>query len=247
MGEWTKAKVVENKQWNERLFSLKIDADVKTFKAGQFIRVALDLDGERLARPYSCVNSPDERPFEIYFNIVEEGPLSPVLAKLQAGDDIYFWDKINGLLTVEAVPQTRHLWMMATGTGVGPFLSILKTASSYKKFERFVLVHAVRNVDELTYQETIQPILKNYSDAVSYVAVVSRESRKNTLKGRIPDLIKSGELEAKAGVKLSAEESHVMLCGNSGMIQDTMALLNERGMCKHTRKEPGHLTMEKYH
>lgn len=247
MGEWIKAKIDANKQWNDRLFSLKIDADIGPFKAGQFIRVALDIDNEKVGRPYSCVNSPDERPFEIYFNIVPEGPLSPLMAQLKAGDDIYIWDKVNGLLTVQDVPEAKHLWMMATGTGIGPFLSILKTASSYNKFEKFVLVHAVRTYEELTYQQTIQDVLAKYVGLVNYVPIVSREQNPACLQGRIPALITSGEMEAKAGLSLSAEDSHVMLCGNSGMIQNTMAVLGERGMRKHMRKQPGHITMEKYH
>ncbi len=247
MGEWVKGKIIENKQWNDRLFSLKVEAATKGFKAGQFIRVSMEIDGERVGRPYSCVNTPTEQPFEIYFNIVHEGPLTPLLAKLQAGDELSVWDTVNGLLTVEDVPEAKHLWMFATGTGLGPFLSIMKTAASYEKFEKFVLVHAVRTAEELTYQDSINSILKQYSDSVVYVPIVSREDHSDGLRGRIPDLIKSGELESKVGLTLSTAESHVMLCGNSGMIQDAIVTLGERDMVKHTRKEPGQISMEKYH
>jgi len=247
MGEWIKGKIIENKQWNERLFSLKIEADTKAFKSGQFIRVGLDIGEKRIGRPYSCVNTSGQRPFEIYFNIVPEGPLTPLLAKLQAGDELFVWDTVNGLLTVEDVPQASALWMFATGTGLGPFLSILKTKTSYDKFSKLVLVHAVRTAEELTYSDMVKEILEEYTDSVVYVPIVSREQHATALKGRIPDLVKSGELEEKVGIKLSKEDSHVMLCGNSGMIQDTMKVLGERGMVKHTRKEPGHISMEKYH
>ena len=125
--KWFDGEVIENVQWNERLFSLKIKAPLANFKAGQFVRVGLEIDGEVLARPYSLVNSPDEDYLEIYFNIVPEGPLSPLLAKLEAGDTIKVAEKTAGFLVVDEVPEIKNLWMMATGTAIGPFLAILKT------------------------------------------------------------------------------------------------------------------------
>ena len=247
MGEWVEARVVENKRWNERLFSLYFEAAVKPFKAGQFVRVALDINGERVGRPYSCVNTPEERPFEIYFNIVEEGPLSPRLAALQAGDRLWAWDSGNGLLTIDAVPAVPKLWMFATGTGVGPFLAILKSAESWTRFQKLVLVHAVRFAEELTFQETIQQVAAERGTQFVYLPIVSREPTVSALTGRIPTLIESGEFESRAGVALDAADSHVMMCGNSGMIKDTSLLLEGRGMKKHTRREPGHISTEKYH
>ena len=100
MADWLTAKVVEKIQWNERLFSLRIQAELEYFEAGQFARVALDIGGERVARPYSLVNKPTDEYLEIYFNIVAEGPLTPKLAELEAGDEVFVTDKANGFLTV---------------------------------------------------------------------------------------------------------------------------------------------------
>ena len=125
--KWLDGVVVENRQWNERLFSLRIKAPLESFKSGQFVRVGLEVDGEVLARPYSLVNTPDEEYLEIYLNIVPEGPLSSLLVNLKAGDAIKVAGKAAGFLVVDEVPEVKNLWMMATGTAIGPFLSILKT------------------------------------------------------------------------------------------------------------------------
>lgn len=129
MADWLKANVEEKTQWNERLFSLHMQPGLDDFIASQFARVGLDIDGERIARPYSLVNKPGDNSLEIYFNIVPEGPLSSRLAALEAGDDIYVTEKAYGFLTIDEVPDSRDLWLLATGSGVGPFLSILKRSS----------------------------------------------------------------------------------------------------------------------
>jgi len=134
MANWLSGKVIKKIQWNERLFSLRIRCDLENFESGQFVRVALDIDGERVARPYSLVNTPDDDYLEIYFNIVAEGPLTPKLAMLEPGDEIFVTDKANGFLTVFELPECKNLWMLATGTGVGPFLSILKRRKSLAAF-----------------------------------------------------------------------------------------------------------------
>jgi ferredoxin--NADP+ reductase len=143
--DWLSGKVVEKKQWNERLFSLRIQVDFNGFLSGQFVRVALDIDGERVARPYSLVNTPEDNLLEIYFNIVPEGPLSPKLAELEIDDEIFVTSKANGFLTVDEVPECKHLWLFATGTGVGPFLSILKNQETWQRFEKIVLAYSVRD------------------------------------------------------------------------------------------------------
>ena len=158
--KWLDGEVIENYQWNDRLFSLKINAPLENFKPGQFIRVGVEVDGEVLARPYSLVNSPDEDFLEIYFNIVPEGPLSPLLAKLKAGDKIKVAGKTAGFLVIDEVPDVKNLWMMATGTAIGPFLSILKTEQPYERFEKIVLCYSVRTKDELSYLDTIDELLK---------------------------------------------------------------------------------------
>ena len=246
MADWLTGKIVEKKCWNDRLYTLRIECDFDTFESGQFVRVALDIDGERVARPYSLVNKPDDDSLEIYFNIVDEGPLSPRLAELEVGDEIFVTDRANGFLTVSEVPQCRHLWMLATGTGVGPFLSILKNRDAWQRFEKIVLVYSVRDISELAYQQQVADIQQQWPQKFSFVPLVTREKVEGMLNQRITDSIEDDSLEQTTGVVID-EDSHVMMCGNSEMIADVTEVLAKRGLRKHRRREPGHITTEKYH
>lgn len=247
MTEWVQATVVEHTRWSDALISLRFEAELEPFNAGQFIRVGRDIDGERIGRPYSLVNAPHERPHEIYFNIVAEGPLSPRLAQLQPGDTFWVAPKPNGFLTLDEVPEARHLWLFATGTGIGPFLSILKTAAPWSRFEKIVLGHSVRTRNELSYQETVHDLLERHPAQFQFVPFITGEPCEDHLGQRIPASIESGALEQKTGLTLTPELSHVLLCGNSGMLQDALISLEKRGMQRHRRREPGHVSMEKYH
>ncbi len=247
MVNWLKGVVVENRQWSTGLFSLRIDVPLGDFRAGQFVRVALDIDGEQVARPYSLVNAPHEDFFEIYFNIVPEGPLSSRLAALKAGDIVQVAEKVSGFLTINEVPEVDHLWMMATGTGVGPFLSSLKTEEPWQRFKKIVLGYSVRLAEELSYTETISRLLEEHPEQMEFVAFVTREVMEGAFNSRITTTIESGELEKRVGISLDPATSHVMMCGNSDMIQSVSGLLESRGMRRHRRREPGHITTEKYH
>ena len=247
MTNWLQAEVVERRQWNERLFSLRIAVPLPAFKAGQFLRIALDVDGEIIARPYSLVNAPGEPLLEIFFNIVEQGPLSPRLANMQAGSQLLVSEGANGFLVVDEIPACRYLWLFATGTGIGPFLSILKTDQPWQRFEKIVLAYSVRTQDELAYAERIQQLQAQHGEQLCFVPLVTREAVSSALQMRITAALESGALEAKAGIPLLAETSHVMMCGNSDMIAEVSGLLAERGLRRHRRREPGHITTEKYH
>jgi len=247
MANWLKGVVVENRQWSTGLFSLRIDVPLGEFRAGQFVRVALDIEGEQVARPYSLVNAPHEDFFEIYFNIVPEGPLSPKLATLKAGDEVQVAEKVSGFLTINEVPEVDYLWMMATGTGVGPFLSSLKTEEPWQRFKKIVLGYSVRLAEELSYTETISRLLEEHPNQMEFVPFVTREVKEGAFNSRITASIESGELEKRVGIPLAPETSHIMMCGNSEMIQEVSGLLEARGMRRHRRREPGHVTTEKYH
>ena len=247
MADWQESRVLGKTEWNDKLFSLTFDADLLPFKAGQFIKVGLEVDGERIERPYSLVNAPDEKPGEIYFNLVDEGPLTNVLANIQPGDPIWVTRDAHGFLVLDEVPEAKHLWMMATGTGLGPFISMLRSGEANARFEKIVLVHGVRYAADLSYQERIAEISDGIDGKLTYIPVISREKSENALHGRITHLIENGDLEERAGLQLNAEESHLMLCGNIAMIRDVIKLLEPRGMKKHRRYEPGHIMMEKYH
>ena len=246
MANWLDGKVIEKKQWNERLFSLRIQCDLENFESGQFVRVALDIDGERVARPYSLVNTPDDDYLEIYFNIVAEGPLTPRLAELKEGDEIFVTDRANGFLTVTELPECKNLWMLATGTGIGPFLSILKGEKVWQRFEKVVLGYSVRDLSELSYQAQIAAIEKQHGEQFSFVAFVTREKVDGAMHQRITTSIEDASFENRVGITID-EDSHIMMCGNSAMISSVTEVLEKRGLRKHRRREPGHITTEKYH
>lgn len=246
MAAWNVGKVVEHKQWSKTLYSLYIESEVEPFEAGQFIKVALEIDGEVIGRPYSLVNPPDSRPLEIYYTEVPDGLLTSHLARLGSGDDILVAPRAHGFMILDEVPQARHLWLIATGTGIGPFLSILATDKPWQHFERVVLVYAVRTLSELSYQKRISQILAEHPGQLSFIPFISRETSDFALPGRIPQAIIDGRLEACAGIKISAESSQVMLCGNPQMIVDTTRALIGRGLKKHRRFEPGQITAENY-
>ena len=247
MPDWLTGTVTANRQWTERLFSLRFSAPMDSFKAGQFVRIALDIDGETVARPYSLVNAPGEAEFEIFFNIVHEGPLTPRLALMKPGDNFRVADRPYGFLTIDEVPESRHLWMLATGTGVGPFISIMKSGDAWRRFEKVVLVYSVRTATELAYQDEIAKAQTLHDEQLSFLPLVTREPLEGAINMRVTAAIESGKLEKRAGITMNAQDSHVMMCGNSAMIADVTELLKSRDMRKHLRREPGHITTEKYH
>lgn len=247
MANWLDGKVIDNKRLNDYLTALIIDVDLGNYEAGQFVRVGLrDGDGV-LARPYSLVNTPQENHLEVYFNIVEEGPLSPRLFDLQAGDDVLVSDNPSGFLTVSEIPPCKHLWMIATGTGIGPFLAILKSAAAWQRFETIVLCYSVSYAEELAYQNVIAAIAAEHGEQFRFVPVVTRETHPEALGKRVPLLLQDGSLEQQVGIGINAQDSHVMMCGSSNMITDVSAELGSRDMKKHRRRDPGHFTTEKYH
>ena len=245
MSAWLDGKVIEHRAWTDALFSLRVEAPQLRFEAGQFVRIAVDIEGERIARPFSFVNAPDDPVLEFYGIIVPEGPLSPRLAKLRSGDKLWVADNPSGFLVLSEVPPADDLWLVATGTGIAPFLSILRTRKLWERYRRVVLVHAVRHAAELVYRDLIGQIAAAQPGRVSYVRFVSREKSSGALEGRIPAAVRDGRLAA-AGGEFAPERSQFMLCGNPDMLKDTTAALVERGFRKNRRRTPGHITVESF-
>ena len=250
MSKWLEGRIVTNRQWTERLVTLQVSVPALTFVAGQFARLALPAPpGSKeamLGRPYSFVNPPTAAPHEFYFNVLPDGPLSPRLAALAPGDPVWLLDRANGFFCAPELPEAAALWCLSTGTGLGPFLSILRTDEPWEKFDRIVLVHAVRHAADLSYGEVIAGIASARPGRFSFAPLVSREAKRDALPGRIPAAIREGRLEAWTGVPLTAANAHAMLCGNPDMVRDTQVVLEQRGMRRHRRKEPGHFTVETY-
>lgn len=247
MSDWFKGTVVGRHAWADGLYSMQIDAPVGEFKAGQYIKLALDVGDERIGRPYSLVNAPQDRPLEVYFNEVPQGPLTPRLSDLDLGGSLWVSAQAGGIFTLESVEPTQTLWLIATGTALGVYLSILRTPEPWDRFERIILVHGTRTVPELAYGETIAGIAERRGTQFRFVPVVSREDHPAVLRGRITDLITGGVLEGYVGASIAHDSSHVMLCGNSAMIKDAKVILEGRGLVRHRRNAPGQYTTEQYH
>ncbi|HTQ77417.1 MAG TPA: ferredoxin--NADP reductase [Burkholderiales bacterium] len=253
MSGWLEGKVLENRHWTETLFSLRVElgksAPPLAFEAGQFVRIALDAEAgnpaSRIARPFSFVNPPADPMLEFYGVIVPEGPLSPRLARLAAGDMLWVADNPAGFLVLREVPPAEDLWLVATGTGIAPFVSILATDAPWQRYRRVILVHAARHARELVYRQLIEGFERRYESKFKYVSFVSREQACGSLAGRIPAAIADGRLEAAAG-PISPERSQFMLCGNPQMLKDTSAALAARGLKRHRRRAPGQISVEAF-
>jgi ferredoxin--NADP+ reductase len=246
MAKWIQGTVIDNIHWTENLFSLKIDADVDSFSAGQFTSLALDVGGKRVARPYSYLSSPDQQPIEFFFYTAVDGVLSNAMVKLKVGDSIWVRQQANGFFVLDEVPSADELWMLGTGTGVAPFFSILHTELAWQRFQRIVLVHAVRTEEDLRYQELVQGLREKYPDRFLFQAFVSREVCSGTITGRVPAAIADGSLENTLGLQLDTRRSQIMLCGNPDMVKDCTETLKARGFTKNRRRTPGHITAENY-
>ncbi|CUS48112.1 MAG: ferredoxin--NADP+ reductase Fpr [Idiomarinaceae bacterium HL-53] len=245
MSGWVEGRIVEKKYWNPTLLSLRIEVPPFDFIPGQFVRIGVPTHDKPIFRAYSLVSQPTESQIEFIITIVPDGLFTPTLNAMREGDTLLVTQPPSGFFTLKDVPPAHSMWMMSTGTGIGPFLSMLKSGQPWSTFERVVLVHAVRTAEDLCYQELIAEWQETHPQQFRYIPILSRDHQANTLKGRIPHLIENEQLEKAAGCKLDLS-AQVMLCGNPGMIQDTRQLLEARGMNLNLRRKPGHVTVEQY-
>lgn len=246
MPNWVEGKVVENIHWHQNLFSLKVEASIDAFTAGQFTSLALDIGGERIARPYSFLSSPGQQPLEFFFYVATDGVLSNALVRLEVGDKLWVKQQAAGFFTLNEVPDARDLWMLATGTGIAPYFSILGTDELWQRFQNVVLVQGVRSRMDLRYQDLVTHYQQSYPQRFHFQPFVSREDSEGAIRGRIPESIQQGNLEAAVGLKLEVEHSQIMLCGNPAMVKDSVEILKQRGFSKNLRRKPGQLTTENY-
>jgi ferredoxin--NADP+ reductase len=247
MADWVNGKVTQVTQWTDGLFSITVHAPIAPFIAGQFAKLALEIDGERVQRAYSYVNAPSDPNLEFYLVTVPEGKLSPRLNQLRPGSEVMVTKEAAGFFVLEEVPECDTLWMLATGTAIGPYLSMLQEGKDLERFKNLVLVHATRFARDLSYLPLMQQLQQRYNGQLRIQTIVSREEVTGSLTGRVPALIEDGRLEAAVGLPLDAETDHVMLCGNPQMVRDTQQTLkDQRQMRKHLRRKPGHITSEQY-
>ena len=235
------------------LFTLRTTRDPGfRFHAGQFARLGVTkADGSTVWRAYSVVSSPFDEYLDFFSIVVPGGEFTSELSRLRVGDTLMVERQATGFLTLNRFVDGRDLWLLGTGTGVAPFLSILQDFEVWEKFERIILVYSAREARELAYQSLIQGLaqreyLAEYAHKLTYLPLVTREQHPGALHGRITTLIANGELERAAGVALTPEHSRVMICGNPQMIDDTRQLLKQRDMQLSLSRRPGQVAVENY-
>lgn len=260
--KYTRQTITHVHTWvPEKLFSVHVTRDPNFhFQAGQFARVGLpeadNPDGEpTIWRAYSMVSTPAEDRLEFYSIVVPDGQFSPRLAQLKAGDALYVDKTAFGFLTIERFPQGGDLWLLATGTGLSAYLSILRDPTAWRTFRRIVLVHGVRSASELAYRDEIESwrqhpdyaeFFQADPDKLTYLPIATREAIPGMPQARLTTLIENGGLEQLAGMPLDPEQSKIMLCGNPAMLSDARKLLGERGFAPGRRGIPGNLAVENY-
>jgi ferredoxin--NADP+ reductase len=243
---WTRARVTDRIDWAEGLLTLRLDLGLG-FRAGQFVSLGLPGErGERVHRLFSIASAPGER-LEFFGVRVEDGELSPDLADLGVGDALWVHRDPQGTFTLDRVPDARTLWLVATGTGLAPYVSMLRTEEPWTRFERIVVVHGVRRLADRAYATEIARRSAEHGGRLAQVFAVSREKPEpGMFAGRVTDALAHDRLAGLAGVELEPSSSHVMLCGHPAMIEEMERLLAERSFRRNRRSSPGQVTAERY-
>ncbi|CAL4044024.1 Flavodoxin/ferredoxin--NADP reductase [Buchnera aphidicola (Anoecia corni)] len=249
MSNWTTAKIIKIKKWTEQLFTVFMTANIDDFIPGQFSKISILTDSKkRIQRAYSYVNPPNNNILEFYISRISEGCLSPTLYSLKPKDKVFITKKSFGCFTLNNIISCKILWMIATGTAIGPYLSILQQKSKeVKKFKHIILIHAVRYSQDLTYLNTIKKLENMYHGKLIFKSIISREKIKESLFGRIPYLLLTKQLEKSVNYFISPHTSHVMLCGNPNMVKETCYILqNKYNMTKNFKTNHGNISSENY-
>ncbi|MGE8363007.1 ferredoxin--NADP reductase [Pseudomonas sp.] len=251
--KFTRETLLDVQTLTPSLFTLRTTRDQGfRFRAGQFARLGVKkADGSVVWRAYSMVSAPHDEFLEFFSIVVPDGEFTSELSQLKAGDHLLLDKQAFGYLTLDRFIGGRDLWLLASGTGLAPFLSILQDFEVWERFERIVLVYSARTAAELAYQPLIHGLrelehLAEYADKLVYLPLVTREQAPGCLHGRITTLLDSGELERAAGLSLSPEHSRLMICGNPQMIDDTRQRLKQRDLQLSLSRRPGQVAVESY-
>jgi ferredoxin--NADP+ reductase len=252
VSSFNKETVLSVRHWTDNLFSFTATRDPSfRFLSGQFAMIGLEVDGRPLLRAYSMASANHEDNLEFFSIKVPDGPLTSRLQHLKEGDMILVGRKPTGTLVQDNLLPGRRLYLLSTGTGLAPFVSIIKDPETYTRYERIILVHGCRRIAELAYGEKIVADLSEheyFGDLVrgqlTYYPTVTREPFRN--RGRITHLIEKGRLFADVGQPpLDLAEDRVMLCGSPAMLADLKPLLESRGFAEGSSSEPGHFVIER--
>jgi ferredoxin--NADP+ reductase len=252
MSTLIREEVTDVHHWTDSLFSFKTTRQSGfRFRNGQFAMIGIEVGGRPLLRAYSLASANYEEHLEFFSIKVPDGPLTSRLQHLRVGDSILVNGKPTGTLVLDNLLPGRNLYLMATGTGLAPFLSIIKDPDTYERYEKVVLVHGCRQVAELAYEKLITQELPNHEflgeivrDKLIYYPTVTREPFRN--RGRLTDLITSNKLFDEIGLEpLTAAHDRVMMCGSPSMLQDLVTIVRERGFEEGNHSEPGQYVIEK--
>ncbi|MCB1893934.1 MAG: ferredoxin--NADP reductase [Zoogloeaceae bacterium] len=253
MSNLSTERVLNVHHWNESLFSFRTTRDPGLrFENGQFVMIGLEVDGRPLTRAYSIASPNYEDHLEFFSIKVPDGPLTSRLQHLKAGDEIVVSKKPTGTLVLHDVRPGRNLYLLSTGTGLAPFISIVQDPALYERFDKVVLVHGVRQISELAYAETLTrdlPANEYFGDDVGakliYYPTVTREPFRN--RGRLTDLIRSGSLFDDIGLPaIDPALDRAMICGSPAMLAECCELLDGRGFAMSPRiGTPGDYVIER--
>ena len=252
MSNFNEERVLSVHHWTDTLFSFKTTRDPAfRFKNGQFTMIGIEVEGKPLLRAYSVVSPNYEDGLEFFSIKVQNGPLTSRLQHLKEGDPVIVGRKATGTLVLDNLKSGRNLYLLGTGTGLAPFMCLIRDPETYERFEKVVLLHGCRQVAELAYGELITQDLpqdeflgEDIGQKLIYYPTVTREPFRN--RGRITDLITSGQLFKDIGLPpLNPMDDRVMLCGSPQMLADLKVMLEDGGFEEGNHGEPGHYVIEK--
>ena len=274
-----KVTVLSKTTWTPNLFSFTVSRpDSFKFTAGQFVRLGVnpsqlkyykqlsvvadtDDDDEELDetldedifRAYSIVSSPFDEVLEFFSIVIPDGAFTSQLQHLEVGDELFLNTMPFGFLTLARYqkPLPKDLWLLATGTGLAPFLSMLQDLKTWEDYEHIILAYSARSTEELAYIDKIESLQEDFGSLVDnpakliFIPIVTREAVEGALTERLPKLLLDGALQERAGIALDVDSTHVMLCGNPDMVEDTKETLKRLGLVMNRRGE-GNIAVENY-
>jgi ferredoxin/flavodoxin---NADP+ reductase len=252
MSAFNEERVLSVHHWTDRLFSFTTTRDTSLrFSNGHFTMIGLRVNGKPLLRAYSIVSPNYEEHLEFLSIKVQDGPLTSRLQHIQVGDSIIVGKKPTGTLLIDYLLPGKRLYLLSTGTGLAPFLSVIRDPDTYEKFEQVIVVHGTREVAELAYHDYITQELPQHeflgemvSKQLLYYPTVTREPFRH--QGRVTTALEEGLVAKALGVPLlNAEEDRVMICGSPEMLRDLKTMMEVRGLKEGNTTTPGDFVIER--
>ena len=246
-----KLEVFSIRHWTKKTFSFQCKRPKNLrFRSGEFVMIGLENGDKPLLRAYSIVSPSWDETLEFYSIKVSDGPLTSRLQNLSRGDSVFLKPKSVGTLVLDALLPSQRLILFSTGTGIAPFLSVIRDPETYEKFDQVILTHTCRYKDELEYGKKVYEKTNNdnlLSEIISgKLKLISTTTRENTpLMGRMTEWLQNGKFKINTGADLNVETDRVMICGSLDMLQDHKNLCLEKGMIEGSNSNPGHFVIEK--